>query len=37
VLDLNHPLAGKPLNVTLEIVKIENPDEKAQYPNRSAR
>jgi len=28
VLDLNHPLAGKPLIVTLQIVTIENPDEK---------
>ena len=27
VLDLNHPLAGKPLIVTLQIVTIENPDE----------
>jgi FKBP-type peptidyl-prolyl cis-trans isomerase 2 len=32
VLDLNHPLAGKPLMVTLEIVKIENPDEGATMP-----
>lgn len=28
VLDLNHPLAGKPLIVTLQIVTIENPNEK---------
>jgi len=27
VLDLNHPLAGEPLIVTLQIVTIENPDE----------
>ena len=27
VLDLNHPLASKPLIVTLQIVTIENPDE----------
>lgn len=27
VLDLNHPLAGKPLIVTVQIVTIENPDE----------
>ena len=27
VLDLNHPLAGQPLIVTLQIVTIENPDE----------
>jgi len=26
VLDLNHPLAGKPLIVTVQIVTIENPD-----------
>jgi FKBP-type peptidyl-prolyl cis-trans isomerase 2 len=32
VLDLNHPLAGKPLMVTLQIVKIENPDEGATMP-----
>ena len=32
VLDFNHPLAGKPLNVTLEIVKIENPDKEAILP-----
>jgi FKBP-type peptidyl-prolyl cis-trans isomerase 2 len=29
LLDLNHPLAGKPLLVTLQIVTIENPDEGA--------
>ena len=29
LLDLNHPLAGKPLLVTLQIVKIENSDEAA--------
>jgi FKBP-type peptidyl-prolyl cis-trans isomerase 2 len=28
VLDLNHPLAGKPLIVTLQIVAIENLDDK---------
>lgn len=27
VLDLNHPLAGQPLIVTLQIMTIENPDE----------
>ena len=32
VLDLNHPLAGKPLIVTLQVVKIENPDEGATVP-----
>jgi len=32
VLDLNHPLAGKPLMVTLQIVTIENPDEGATVP-----
>lgn len=26
VLDLNHPPAGKPLIVTLQVVMIENPD-----------
>ena len=26
LLDLNHPLAGKPLIVTLQIMTIENPD-----------
>ena len=32
VLDLNHPLAGKPLIVTLQIVTIENPDGGATMP-----
>ena len=32
VLDLNHPLAGKPLMVTLQIVTIQNPDEGATMP-----
>jgi peptidylprolyl isomerase len=32
VLDLNHPLAGKPLTVTLQIVTIENPDEVDTHP-----
>jgi FKBP-type peptidyl-prolyl cis-trans isomerase 2 len=41
VLDLNHPLAGEPLVVTLQIVAIENPEEmdkhavpgKGDYPD----
>jgi peptidylprolyl isomerase len=28
LIDLNHPLAGQPLIVTLQIVKIESPDEE---------
>jgi FKBP-type peptidyl-prolyl cis-trans isomerase 2 len=32
VLDLNHPLAGKPLMVTLQIVTIENSDEGTTMP-----
>ena len=28
LIDLNHPLAGQPLIVTLQIVTIENPDEE---------
>jgi FKBP-type peptidyl-prolyl cis-trans isomerase 2 len=28
LIDLNHPLAGQPLMVTLQIVMIENPDEE---------
>ena len=32
VLDLNHPLAGKPLMVTLQIVTIENPEEGSTLP-----
>ena len=32
VLDLNHPLAGKPLMVTVQIVTIENSDEEAAIP-----
>lgn len=32
VLDLNHPLAGKPLLVKLQIVAIENSDEEATLP-----
>ena len=28
LIDLNHPLAGQPLIVTLQIVMIENPDEE---------
>ena len=33
VLDFNHPLAGKPLIVTLQIVTIENPDEDEMDKN----
>lgn len=32
VLDLNHPLAGKPLIVTLQIVTIESSDAEAPIP-----
>ena len=32
VLDLNHPLAGKPLLVSLQIVTIENSDEEETLP-----
>lgn len=32
LLDLNHPLAGKPLLVLLQIVTVENPDEKTRFP-----
>jgi peptidylprolyl isomerase len=32
LLDLNHPLAGKPLVVSLQIVTIENPDENTTLP-----
>ena len=32
LLDLNHPLAGKPLLVSLQIVTIENSDEEATLP-----
>jgi peptidylprolyl isomerase len=28
LIDLNHPLAGQPLSVTLQIMMIENPDEE---------
>ncbi len=31
VLDLNHPLAGQPLIVTLQIMAIENPDEVSPH------
>lgn len=31
VLDLNHPLAGHPLLVTMQIVTIENPDEVEKH------
>jgi FKBP-type peptidyl-prolyl cis-trans isomerase 2 len=29
LIDLNHPLAGQPLIVTLQIVMVEDPDEEA--------
>ena len=32
LLDLNHPLAGKPILVSLQIVTIENSDEKETLP-----
>ncbi len=32
LLDLNHPLAGKPLVVSLQIVTVENSDEEATLP-----
>lgn len=33
LIDLNHPLAGQPLMITLQIVTIENPDEEVDtYP-----
>ena len=32
LLDLNHPLAGKPLWVTLKIVTVESSDEEATLP-----
>jgi FKBP-type peptidyl-prolyl cis-trans isomerase 2 len=32
LLDLNHPLAGKPLLVSLQIVTIENSDEEETLP-----
>jgi hypothetical protein len=32
LLNLNHPLAGKPLLVTLQIVTIENADKEATLP-----
>ena len=32
LLDLNHPLAGKPLLVSLQIVTVENSDEEATLP-----
>jgi len=33
LIDLNHPLAGQPLIITLQIVTIENPDEEVNtYP-----
>ena len=32
LLDLNHPLAGKPLLVTLKVVTVESSDEEATLP-----
>jgi peptidylprolyl isomerase len=32
LLDLNHPLAGKPLVVSLQIVNIEDSDEETRFP-----
>ena len=32
LLDLNHPLAGKPLLVSIQIVTVENPDGKTRFP-----
>jgi peptidylprolyl isomerase len=32
LLDLNHPLAGKPLLVSLQVVTVENSDEEATRP-----
>ncbi|MEO7859661.1 MAG: FKBP-type peptidyl-prolyl cis-trans isomerase [Nitrospirales bacterium] len=32
LLDLNHPLAGKPLLVSLQIVTVENSDEEETLP-----
>lgn len=37
LIDLNHPLAGKPLLVTLQIVRIENPDEGATIPEPAVK
>ena len=34
VLDFNHPLAGQPLIVTLQIVSIENSEEGATIPRQ---
>lgn len=32
LLDLNHPLAGKPLLVSLQIVNVENSNEEGTFP-----
>ena len=37
LLDLNHPLAGKPLVVSLQIVTIENPDASQHSHNGSGK